>query len=76
MLRASHAGHAKRHTLFSAAIATSRGLQLQQAPFDEFADGSYAEAAAIAGVSEDVLRTRLHRARSRLAQQLAAGDRA
>ena len=28
-----------RHTLFSAAIATSRGLQLQQAPFDEFADG-------------------------------------
>jgi len=25
-----------RHTLFSASIATSRGLQLQQAPFDEF----------------------------------------
>ncbi len=24
-----------RHTLFSAAIATSRGLKLQQAPFDE-----------------------------------------
>lgn len=32
----------------------------------------YAEAAAIAGVTEDVLRTRLHRARARLAQQLAA----
>jgi hypothetical protein len=27
-----------RHTLFSVAIATSRGLQLQLAPFNEFAD--------------------------------------
>lgn len=32
---------------------------------------SYAEAAAVAGVTEDVLRTRLHRARARLAQLLA-----
>ena len=28
-----------RHTLFSASIATNRGLQLQHAPFDEFTDG-------------------------------------
>jgi len=36
---------------------------------------SYEEAAAIAGVSTDVLRTRLHRARQRLAELLAAGER-
>lgn len=33
---------------------------------------SYSEAAAIAGVSDDVLRTRLHRARTRLATVLGA----
>jgi RNA polymerase sigma-70 factor (ECF subfamily) len=36
---------------------------------------SYEDAAAIAGVSTDVLRTRLHRARQRLADLLAAGER-
>ena len=36
---------------------------------------SYEEAAAIAGTSVDVLRTRLHRARQRLAGLLAAGER-
>jgi RNA polymerase sigma-70 factor, ECF subfamily len=36
---------------------------------------SYEEAAAIAGTSIDVLRTRLHRARQRLADLLAAGER-
>lgn len=36
---------------------------------------SYEEAAAIAGVSTDVLRTRLHRARQRLAELLAVGER-
>lgn len=36
---------------------------------------SYEEAAAIAGTSVDVLRTRLHRARQRLADLLAAGER-
>lgn len=36
---------------------------------------SYEEAAAIAGISVDVLRTRLHRARQRLADLLDAGDR-
>ena len=36
---------------------------------------SYEDAAAIAGVSPDVLRTRLHRARQRLADLLAVGDR-
>jgi RNA polymerase sigma-70 factor (ECF subfamily) len=34
---------------------------------------SYAEAAAVAGVSEDVLRTRLHRARRQLAALLNEG---
>jgi RNA polymerase sigma-70 factor (ECF subfamily) len=36
---------------------------------------SYEDAAAIAGVSADVLRTRLHRARQRLADLLAVGER-
>jgi RNA polymerase sigma-70 factor, ECF subfamily len=36
---------------------------------------SYDDAAAIAGVSADVLRTRLHRARQRLADLLAVGER-
>ena len=36
---------------------------------------SYEEAAAIAGVSADTLRSRLHRARQRLAELLAAGER-
>ena len=36
---------------------------------------SYDDAAAIAGVSTDVLRTRLHRARQRLADLLAVGER-
>jgi RNA polymerase sigma-70 factor, ECF subfamily len=36
---------------------------------------SYGDAAAIAGVSLDVLRTRLHRARQRLTELLAAGER-
>ncbi|MBW8843628.1 MAG: RNA polymerase sigma factor [Burkholderiales bacterium] len=36
---------------------------------------SYDDAAAIAGVSVDVLRTRLHRARQRLAALLAVGER-
>lgn len=36
---------------------------------------SYADAAAIAGISVDVLRTRLHRARQRLADLLAVGER-
>ncbi|HEY0957342.1 MAG TPA: sigma-70 family RNA polymerase sigma factor [Roseateles sp.] len=35
----------------------------------------YEDAAAIAGVSVDVLRTRLHRARQRLADLLAVGER-
>lgn len=36
---------------------------------------SYEEAAAIAGVSADTLRSRLHRARQRLAELLALGER-
>ncbi|RZL38010.1 MAG: RNA polymerase sigma factor [Rubrivivax sp.] len=36
---------------------------------------SYDDAAAIAGVSTDVLRTRLHRARQRLADLMAQGER-
>jgi len=36
---------------------------------------SYDDAAAIAGISTDVLRTRLHRARQRLADLLAVGER-
>lgn len=41
-------------------------VDLQERPYDE--------AARVAGVSTDVLRTRLHRARHRLAQLLGAGD--
>ncbi len=36
---------------------------------------SYEDAAAIAGISTDTLRTRLHRARQRLADLLAVGER-
>jgi RNA polymerase sigma-70 factor (ECF subfamily) len=42
-------------------------VDLQERPYDD--------AAAIAGVSTDVLRTRLHRARQRLADLLAVGER-
>ncbi len=41
-------------------------VDLQERPYDD--------AARVAGVSTDVLRTRLHRARHRLAQLLGAGD--
>ncbi|HEY8880096.1 MAG TPA: RNA polymerase sigma factor [Roseateles sp.] len=42
-------------------------VDLQERPYDD--------AAAIAGISVDVLRTRLHRARQRLADLLAVGER-
>ena len=59
-----------------AAIRSLSWSQREALVLVDLQERRYAEAAAIAGVSEDVLRTRLHRARSRLAHQLTAGDRA
>lgn len=58
-----------------AAIRTLSWPQREALTLVDLQERSYGEAAAIAGVSVDVLRTRLHRARQRLADLLAVGER-
>lgn len=64
----------RQHGLW-AAIRRLSWPQREAIVLVDLQERSYADAAAIAGVSVDVLRTRLHRARQRLADLLAVGDR-
>jgi RNA polymerase sigma-70 factor (ECF subfamily) len=66
---------AQRHQSLWAAIRTLSWPQREALTLVDLQERPYAEAAAIAGVSVDVLRTRLHRARQRLADLLALGER-
>lgn len=65
---------AQRHASLWAAIRSLSWPQREALTLVDLQERPYAEAAAIAGVSVDVLRTRLHRARQRLADLLALGD--
>ena len=53
-----------------AAVRTLSWSQREALVLVDLQERSYAEAAAVAGIAEDVLRTRLHRARARLARVL------
>jgi RNA polymerase sigma-70 factor (ECF subfamily) len=66
---------AQRQDGLWAAIRRLSWAQREAIALVDLQERSYDEAAAIAGVSTDVLRTRLHRARQRLAELLAAGER-
>lgn len=66
---------AQRHSRLWAAIRRLSWPQREALVLVDLQERSYDEAAAIAGVSADVLRTRLHRARQRLADLLGAGER-
>lgn len=66
---------AQRQQGLWAAIRTLSWPQREALTLVDLQERPYAEAAAIAGVSVDVLRTRLHRARQRLADLLAVGER-
>ncbi|MFG6430937.1 RNA polymerase sigma factor [Roseateles sp. LYH14W] len=66
---------AQRHDGLWAAIRRLSWPQREAIALVDLQERPYDEAAAIAGVSTDVLRTRLHRARQRLAELLAAGER-
>jgi RNA polymerase sigma-70 factor (ECF subfamily) len=57
-----------------AAIRSLSWPQREALVLVDLQERSYDDAAAIAGVSTDVLRTRLHRARQRLAERLAVGE--
>lgn len=65
---------AQRHDGLWAAIRRLSWPQREAIALVDLQERSYDEAAAIAGVSTDVLRTRLHRARQRLADLLATGE--
>lgn len=65
---------AQRQQGLWAAIRTLSWPQREALTLVDLQERPYAEAAAIAGVSVDVLRTRLHRARQRLADLLGVGD--
>lgn len=58
-----------------AAIRSLSWPQREAIVLVDLQERSYQDAAAIAGVSTDVLRTRLHRARQRLADLLSVGER-
>jgi len=66
---------AQRQDGLWAAIRSLSWPQREAIVLVDLQERSYADAAAIAGVSVDVLRTRLHRARQRLADLLAVGER-
>jgi RNA polymerase sigma-70 factor (ECF subfamily) len=57
-----------------AAIRSLSWPQREALVLVDLQERAYDEAAAIAGISADVLRTRLHRARQRLADLLAVGE--
>jgi RNA polymerase sigma-70 factor (ECF subfamily) len=64
----------QQHRLW-AAIRRLSWPQREAVVLVDLQERGYEDAAAIAGVSTDVLRTRLHRARQRLADLLAVGER-
>jgi len=66
---------AQQHHQLWAAIRRLSWPQREAIVLVDLQERSYDDAAAIAGVSTDVLRTRLHRARQRLADLLAVGER-
>lgn len=66
---------AQQHQGLWAAIRALSWPQREALTLVDLQERPYDEAAAIAGVSVDVLRTRLHRARQRLADRLGAGER-
>lgn len=66
---------AQRENGLWAAIRRLSWPQREAITLVDLQERSYEEAAAIAGTSVDVLRTRLHRARQRLADLLDAGER-
>lgn len=80
---ADHAGpasdtrlhQAQRQDGLWAAIRSLSWPQREAIVLVDLQERSYDEAAAIAGVSVDALRTRLHRARQRLADLLAVGEK-
>jgi RNA polymerase sigma-70 factor, ECF subfamily len=65
----------QQHGRLWAAIRRLSWPQREALVLVDLQERSYEDAAAIAGVSADVLRTRLHRARQRLADLLAVGER-
>jgi RNA polymerase sigma-70 factor (ECF subfamily) len=66
---------AQQHGQLWAAIRRLRWPQREAIVLVDLQERSYDDAASIAGVSTDVLRTRLHRARQRLADLMAVGER-
>ncbi|KQW51139.1 MULTISPECIES: RNA polymerase sigma factor [unclassified Roseateles] len=66
---------AQQHEGLWAAIRALSWPQREAIVLVDLQERSYDDAAAIAGVSTDTLRTRLHRARQRLADLLAVGER-
>lgn len=67
--------HHQQHDSLWAAIRSLSWPQREALVLVDLQEHSYDAAAAVAGVSVDVLRTRLHRARQRLAELLAVGER-
>lgn len=65
---------AQRQTQLWAAIRRLSWPQREALVLVDLQERRYEDAAAIAGISVDVLRTRLHRARQRLADLLAVGE--